>query len=134
MIRITPEQLAKQFPGAVLGPSVADGFARLHDTLSTPATEPADEKDFMADVVAKAKQFGYRVYHTLDSRKCAAGFPDLCIAGRGKLIFAELKVGNNQPTAAQLSWLEDIRSSGTPAFCWWPKDWPEIIRTLVEGT
>lgn len=129
MIRLTPEQLAAMPPDA-LGPTTADGFAKLRQCFSEPVQEPAREEDFLADVIAFAKRLGYRHYHTRDSRKSVAGFPDLCLVGRGRLIFAELKIGDNTPTAEQSNWLDDLRAAGVPAYCWWPKDWGQIREVL----
>ena len=89
------------------------------------------EKAFQAEVVRLAKREGWRIYHTHDSRKSAAGYPDLTLVHRVRgLVFAELKVPPNKPTADQLSWLDDLRTAGIRAFCWWPADWSQIEKTL----
>mgnify|MGYP000998023045 CR=1 FL=1 len=95
---------------------------------SEPA-ETVSEKAFMAEVVKLAKREGWRVYHTHDSRKSEAGFPDLVLV-RERIIYAELKTATGRLTAAQSNWLEAIRDTGTSAFEWRPKDWPEIVAVL----
>lgn len=94
--------------------------------------EPHSEAEFQRQVIELAKAIGYRVYHTHDSRRSETGFPDLCLVGRGRVLFAELKFGAGRLTAVQAGWLEAIRAAGTPAFEWRPADWPEIVKTL-EG-
>lgn len=89
------------------------------------------EKTFMAQVTQLAEMCGYLVYHTHDSRRSAKGFPDLVIAGRGKLIAAELKVGKNQMTAAQREWLATLRAvPGVVAVEWRPEQFDEIVQAL----
>lgn len=49
----------------------------------------------------------------------------------GRLIFAELKVGRNKPTAAQTEWLETLGAvEGVEVYVWWPDDWDDIEETL----
>ncbi|MCC6312227.1 MAG: hypothetical protein IT345_15125, partial [Trueperaceae bacterium] len=49
------------------------------------------ERDFQALVVQLARLRGWRVYHTFDSRRSPAGFPDLVLARPPRLVIAELK-------------------------------------------
>jgi hypothetical protein len=97
-----------------------------------PVDEDASEKQFQAEVVKLAKKNGWRVYHTHDSRKSAAGFPDLTMVRRCRLIFAELKVGKKTPTADQQNWLDDLRRvpGQVGVFLWRPSDWPQIVALL----
>ena len=96
------------------------------------------EKQFQAQVVQLATLCGWHlIYHTFDSRRCAAGFPDLVLArGPGhavRMVVAELKVGRNKPTPAQFAWLAAFEGAGVKAFVWTPEDWDEIQRTLQGG-
>lgn len=96
-----------------------------------PIEDRITEKDFMAAVLKLAKRHGWLVYHTHDSRKSEAGFPDLCMVGpNDRTIFAELKTATGQLTAAQEHWLDRLRAAGNEVYLWRPKDWPEIERTL----
>lgn len=90
------------------------------------------EAAFMAQVVALARIYGWREYHTRDSRRSNEGFPDLVLVHRGRklVIVAELKVGTNQPSAAQREWLQLLAAAGIPAYRWWPTDWDEIEQVL----
>lgn len=58
-----------------------------------------------------ALALGWRGYHTHRSQHSPAGFPDLVLVRRGRLVFAELKrqADRYQPTPAQAAWLEDLR-------------------------
>ena len=63
------------------------------------------EKAFQEQVIQLAKLCGHLPYHTHDSRRSAAGFPDLILIRGESLIAAELKVGTNATTKAQYDWL-----------------------------
>jgi hypothetical protein len=89
-----------------------------------------DEKDFQAAVMKLAKRLGWRCYHTRDSRKSTAGFPDLVLV-RDKVMFAELKAEDGKPTADQSNWLEAIQLAGSFAYLWRPSDWADIERLLT---
>lgn len=107
------------------------------------------EKDFQQLVVDFARLNNWLVYFTWRSIHSPAGFPD-CVfvrpadAGlvwlekpgtwnpaRPGLIFAELKIGRNQPTAEQLVWLTSLQFAGIPAYLWTPDNWDEIQRVLA---
>ncbi len=87
------------------------------------------EKSWHETVVATAKAFGWRVYHTHDSRRSEAGFPDLVMA-RERVIFAELKTERGRLTAAQEAWLEALAAAGAATYCWRPSDWPAVEAEL----
>lgn len=90
------------------------------------------EKEFMAQVVALAKMFGWLCYHTHDSRRCEPGFPDLVLARGRQIIFVELKVKGNRATAAQKRWMDTLRGCGADYRLWRPEDWSEIEWTLKD--
>ncbi len=95
----------------------------------TPGTSSISEKEFQAAVLVKAKRNGWLVYHTHDSRKSEAGFPDLVLV-RGSVIFAELKSETGKPTAGQLKWIDALHIAGAEVCCWRPSDWKEIVERL----
>lgn len=106
--------------------------AVLDSNPPAPASD-VSEKDFMAAVIAYAKGNGWLIYHTYLSRRSAAGYPDITAVKCGVLVFAELKVGTNQPTANQKTWLEELdkcSSSCVETYLWRPSDWPEIVKVL----
>lgn len=54
-----------------------------------------------------------------------------CPACRGtRVVVAELKVGDNEPTAAQRQWLAGFAGASVPAYTWWPENWAEIQTVL----
>lgn len=89
------------------------------------------EKQLQQAVVACARLLGWRVYHTYDSRRSEPGFPDLCMARNGFVIFAELKTAAGKLRPGQRDWLLDL----TPTFAggsqnpthqvcvWYPENW-----------
>jgi len=93
------------------------------------------EKEFLGQVVQLARLLGWLVYHTHDSRRSAAGFPDLalCHPRLGRLVLAELKVRGRRPSAEQGRWLAALRAAGATAYLWTPADWPAIERVLRDG-
>jgi hypothetical protein len=84
---------------------------------------PMLEKDLQDGVVKLARMLGYLAYHTYDSRRSAAGFPDLVLVHErsGSLLFAELKRDGQHPTVAQQRWLRVLAIRGV-AFVWRPAD------------
>lgn len=92
------------------------------------------EKEFMAQVVALAGLCGWKVYHTYDSRRSVAGYPDLTLIRGRVLVVAELKVGRNKLTPEQAAWVAAFEGAGIPAYLWTPDSWDDIEAVLVGGT
>ncbi|VTR96025.1 vrr-nuc domain-containing protein : VRR-NUC domain protein OS=Micrococcus luteus SK58 GN=HMPREF0569_1589 PE=4 SV=1: VRR_NUC [Gemmata massiliana] len=107
--------------------NVADDCLRL---AGIDPLEGASESEFQAQLVREAKRLGWECYHTHDSRRSEAGFPDLVLIRGPVLIVAELKVKRNKPTAAQVKWLELFAGAGARAFHWRPENWAEIVEQL----
>ena len=80
-------------------------------TITNPA-EMVTERDFQAQVEAILRARGWRYYHTWSSRHSAAGFPDLVCVRGSRLVFAELKREDQEPTDDQVAWLDAIRGLG----------------------
>ncbi len=89
------------------------------------------ERDFQRQVVQLARLMGWRIYHTHDSRRSAAGFPDLVLVHphRG-IIFAELKSPTGRTTPEQEGWLALLLQAGQRAYLWRPEDLPAIAAVL----
>lgn len=87
------------------------------------------EREFQAQVVQLARLCGWLVYHTHDSRRSAAGFPDLVLV-RETVLFVELKVPPNRLSPDQAAWVERLRGAGQAACVWTPDQWGEIELTL----
>lgn len=70
--------------------------------------KPLTEAQFQAQIVEMAEWLGWRTYHTFDSRRSHAGFPDLTLVRGGELIMAELKDDTGKPTPEQLEWYAQL--------------------------
>lgn len=95
-----------------------------------PIAERISEEEFMAAVTTLAKRQGWLVYHTHNSRKSEAGFPDLVLLRRDMLIVAELKTMTGTVSAPQATFLEAFAAAGVKAVVWRPSDWKEIVALL----
>jgi hypothetical protein len=58
-----------------------------------------------------------------------AGFPDLVLARRGRVIAAELKTDAGRLTTEQRAWLAALGDHGR---VWRPRDWNDITRELTS--
>jgi len=74
-----------------------------------------NEKQLQAAVVDAALALGWRAYHTFDSRRSAAGFPDLVLVrprlkkhSPPRLLFAELKTQRGRLTPDQAHWRDAL--------------------------
>lgn len=81
------------------------------------------EKELQQAVVDLARLLGWRVYHTYDSRRSTAGFPDLTLVRGSRLVFVELKAEKGRASIAQLTWLRDLSAAGADTYLWRPADW-----------
>ena len=81
-------------------------------------------------VVQLAEMYGWRWYHTHDSRKSPPGFPDLVLVRGDRLIFAELKTQRGRLTVDQVSWLAELQATCAEVFVWRPSDLPQIAAIL----
>jgi hypothetical protein len=96
------------------------------------AAAPAQtERQFQEAIIQYAELQGWLVYHTFDSRRSAAGFPDLVMVRDDDLVFAELKTEKGRVSAAQRRWL-DALIYPAHACLWRPSDWPTIERILAR--
>lgn len=99
----------------------------------TSALGTISEKDFMATVKDLALLNGWLVYHTYDSRRSDAGFPDLVLVRAPRVIFAELKSAKGPPTRKQRVWLEELGfCPGVERYLWRPCDWEEVAQKLAR--
>jgi hypothetical protein len=89
------------------------------------------ERAFQDAILDLAALYGWRAYHTHDSRRSQAGFPDLVLVRGQRVVFAELKREGKKPTAEQQRWLDALAATGAvEAYLWRPSDWPEIELVL----
>ena len=96
------------------------------------------EKDFMDKLLDAAVPAGWMVYHTYDSRRSTAGFPDLVLVKPPVVVFAELKTEKGRPSQAQDEWLEKLGlCTDLSVHLWRPSDWDEIeerLGCIPQGT
>lgn len=75
----------------------------------------ANEAELAGLLEDALRLYGLRYYHTRDSRRSVAGFPDYTIVLGPVVMFLELKAAGGRVTAEQLDWLEALRGSWRPA-------------------
>ena len=111
--------------------------------MSTKNILKIKEKQFQQAVIELAELRGFRVYHVSNVRgklrsDTSVGFPDLVMTNGKVLIFAELKVGGNEPTAHQDKWLKLLRMimvitrNVVQVYVWKPENWNEIELLLTR--
>lgn len=64
-------------------------------------------------------------YHTHDSRRSVAGFPDLVIAGPGGILYREIKSIGGRVSDGQKKWLNTLNASGGDARIWYLANWQD---------
>ena len=94
---------------------------------------PESEKQFSDQFDSFARALGWLTYHTYDSRKSQAGFPDFVLVRGNRLLFAELKRVGGQPTQDQRRWLEALRGAQqVDSTLWTPDHWDTIAKVLTR--
>jgi hypothetical protein len=98
------------------------------------------EDEFQGAVIAEAKAHGWTIAHFRKAQTAhgwrtpvavdGKGWPDLfCLRGMRKFA-CELKVPPNRMSPEQEYWLKIMRAAGIRAYCWYPRDWDEIVRVI----
>lgn len=88
------------------------------------------EKQFQSIVVHYAKNRGWKVYHTYDSRRSEPGFPDLVLV-RDRVLFRELKTENGRLTQAQKDWQVALTEGGADYKMYRPSMIKDIYKELA---
>ncbi len=88
------------------------------------------EADWLAWVRQLARLNGWTSYHTHDSRRSDAGFPDLVLVRPPELVIAELKTEGGRVTVAQDCWLAALQACGIEAQVWRPSDADAVVARL----
>lgn len=99
------------------------------------------ERQFQQQVIELAQLLGYRVAHFRPALRQSgrwatpvaangAGFPDLVLVGRGRVIFVELKSERGRLTPAQSEWRDALIAAHAEWYCWRPSDWQQIVEIL----
>ena len=89
------------------------------------------EKEFQSQVLELAEATGWLCYHTYNSQRSQAGFPDLVLVRGDRLIFAELKREKGRVTSHQRAWLEALQQTiAAEVHTWRPSDWERVEQIL----
>lgn len=84
------------------------------------------EREWQRVVINLAKAHGWLVSAMNDSRELwwgtDKGIPDLIMARRGRVIFAELKSERGQLSKEQEAWIAALRLARIEAYIWRPRD------------
>ena len=108
------------------------------------------EAAFQQQVLNLAGYYGWRSYHTHDSRRSQAGFPDLVLVRGPELIFAELKTDTGRVRPEQQEWIAALQAISTElvvdleqldhdshacvdVYLWRPRDFDELHARLARG-
>jgi Holliday junction resolvase len=101
------------------------------DALANAMTE----KQLQTHVMNALKKLGWRTYHTFDSRKSAAGFPDIIALRGDRGLAIELKAENHRTKRErmqeQLAWLVAFDQAGFETALWQPTHW--LDNTILEA-
>lgn len=110
--------------------TAAEHRASVADAMSEDA--------LLAQVRRLALDLGWLVYHTHDSRRSEAGFPDLVLvnAKQGRTLFRELKRMRGRVSPDQRIWIDALQLVGQDAAIWRPDDLLEerIMAELMPPT
>lgn len=90
------------------------------------------EEELDAAIQRIAKRHNWLSYHTRNSKRSTAGWPDRVYCKPPKLLIVELKRESEEPTPAQMVWLAALRACGVDVRVWRPSDWPSIVATLTR--
>lgn len=88
------------------------------------------ESELQRKVIETCNWLGLRHYHTFDSRKSAAGFPDLVIVGPLGVLFVELKSDKGLVSPQQEAWVADLERAGAEAFIIRPAGFDHLVKRL----
>lgn len=82
------------------------------------------ENALQDQIEALAFDLGWKTYHTHDSRRSNAGWPDLALVhpDRARFMVRELKTMRGRVTPEQREWLDGLTAAGVDAGVWRPMD------------
>ncbi len=91
------------------------------------------EAQLQGTVEQMATLLGWRWYHTFDSRRSVAGFPDLVMVHprQKRTLWIELKSERGRLRREQRAWINDLDAVGAEVFVWRPVD---LVSGLVLAT
>lgn len=91
------------------------------------------ERSWQGTVLDLFRFHGWRCYHTHDSRRSAAGFPDLvCVHPQRGCVFCELKRETGRLSPSQTEWLDALSAAGQRVFVLRPSSWRDAV-AIAQG-
>jgi hypothetical protein len=91
------------------------------------------EEQWRRQVRDIASRYGWRLqYHTADSRRSDAGWPDEVFGhpGQRRTLFVEFKTDTGRIRPAQRLWLAHLADCGFEVALWRPRDLPTVLAVL----
>ena len=90
------------------------------------------EADLLAAVRQLARLTGWLTYHTHDSRRSEAGWPDLALISvrQRRLLIVELKTEDGRVSPKQEQWLRGLAVCGIETGIWRPSDLANVAAIL----
>jgi hypothetical protein len=116
----------------------ANGSQDWEDFLETQTTPVMTEADFQRRILDLARLTGWHCVHYRPAWQAGKwrtpmtgdkGAPDLLLARRGVVVFAELKTGRGRLTPEQRAWLDALGPYGR---VWRPRDWDDVVAALTH--
>jgi len=92
------------------------------------------EQAFLNAVVDLARMSGWLVHHDREKQNVQghAGFPDLVLVGKGRVLFRELKMSDKvRVQGAQSAWAGALINNHGDWETWRPGDWNDIVEILT---
>ncbi len=90
------------------------------------------EASWQAQVIEAADLFGWFVYHNPDSRRSAAGFPDLVLIRPPRVLFLELKRQTGRLSPIQREVIDQLDACpGVEVHVARPSDWEQVCSWLA---
>ena len=80
------------------------------------------EADLQRACIDLIRWLGLAYFHDNDSRRNRAGFLDLVVAGRGGVMFRELKTATGRLRPEQMDWITTLSLAGADVAVWRPVD------------
>jgi hypothetical protein len=99
-----------------------------------------NEAAWQQQVVDLARLTRWLVHHTRPARRADGtwstpiqgdpGFPDLVMIRGSRVLWVELKSDTGRLTTDQMAWRDRLLLAGQEWYCWRPRDWPKVQKTL----
>jgi hypothetical protein len=103
------------------------------ERLAYELAKTMHESELQSNAIDAAHALGYHVAHFRPARTAhgwatavaadGKGWPDLCMAGRGRVMFRELKSEKGTLTKEQRVWGLRLGDAGADYRVWRPSDW-----------